>query len=287
MIKSILVPFGGGGSDTMVFSSAVTLGRCFGAHLDFYHVDISAGEAAVSTPGAGFAMGDGLRELLATLQSQAETRTALARSHFESLCATEQIRRVDTPALGNGLSAAWVEDSNHAQARLMARSRCRDLVIAARPHLGDGVPRDLLEVLVLGCGRPVIIVLDDRPLPAPNTILICWKDCAQTARADGSALPLLKDAQRVVVASVEEDSPASGLTDFTHQLAWHGITPDVLCMAKSKTPVSQVLLATAQRVGADLMVMGAYRRSPLREVVFGGVTQDILEKCDVGVLLAH
>lgn len=287
MIKSILVPFGGGGSDTTVFSSAVTLGRRFAAHLDFYHVNISAGEAAVSTPGAGFAMGGGLRELLATLQSQAETRTALARSHFESLCTVERIRRADTPGQGGEMSVAWVEDTDHAQTRLMARSRCRDLVVAARPHVGDGVPRDLLEVLVLGCGRPVIIVPDNRPLPPPDTILVCWKDCAEAARAVSAALPLLKRAQRVVVASVEETSPAPSLADFIRQLAWHGIQADALCLDHPKTSVSAALLAAAQRVGADLMVMGAYRRSPLREVVFGGVTQAILDKCDIGVLVAH
>lgn len=287
MIKSILVPFGGGGSDTAVFSSAVTLGRRFGAHLDFYHVNISAGEAAVSTPGAGFAMGSGLRELLATLQSQAETRTALARSHFHSLCATERIRRADTPTVNAEISAAWVEDNDHVQARLLARSHCRDLVIVARSHVGDGVPRDLLEVLVLGCGRPVIIVPDNRPLPSPDTILVCWKDCAEAARAAGAALPLLKRARRVVIANVEESSAAAGLPDFVHQLAWHGIEADVLCLPRSKMPVSAVLLDAARRVGADLMVMGAYRRSPLRELVFGGVTQDVLDRCDLGVMLAH
>lgn len=287
MIKSILVPFGGGGSDTTVFSSAVALGRRFGAHLDFYHVNISAGEAAVSVPGAGFAMGDGLRELLSTLQSQAETRTALARSHFDSLCALERIRRVDTPAASGEVSAAWVEDNDHVQARLLARSHCRDLVVTARSHVGDGVPRDLLEVLVLGCGRPVIIVPDNQPLPAPDTILVCWKDCAEAARAAGAALALLKRAQRVVIANVEEDSASAGLGDFVRQLAWHGIESDVLCLPRSKTSVSGALLAAARRVDADLVVMGAYRRSPLHELVFGGVTQDVLDKCDIGVLLAH
>lgn len=287
MIKSILVPFSGGGSDTAVFSSAVNLGRRFGAHLDFYHVNISAGEAAVSTPGAGFAMGDGLRELLTTLQSQAETRTALARSHFDNLCTIERIRRVDTPVASGDISAAWVEDNDHVQARLLGRSHCRDLVIVARSHVGDGVPRDLLEVLVLGCGRPVIIVPDNRPLPPPDTVLVCWKNCAQAARAAGAALPLLKRARRVVIANVEEESASAGLADFAYQLAWHGIEPDILCLPRSKSPVSATLLATAQRVGADLMVMGAYRRSPLRELVFGGATQDVLDKCDIGVLLAH
>lgn len=287
MIKSILVPFGGGGSDTTAFSSAVALGRRFGAHLDFYHVNISAGEAAVSTPGAGFAVGDGLREMLSALQSQAEARSALARKHFENLCTAEHIRRVDTPALSGEMSAAWVEDNDHAQARLLARSRCRDLVVVARPHVGDGVPRDLLEVLVMGCGRPVIVVPDNSTLPAPETILVCWKDCAEAARAAGAALPLLRHARRVVIASIEEGAPAAGLADFTRQLAWHGIAADVLALPRPQTPVSEALISAARHVGADLMVMGAYRRSPLREVVFGGVTQDVLDKCDIGVLLSH
>lgn len=287
MIKSILVPFGGGDTDTAVFASAVTLGRRFGAHLDFYHVNISGGEAAISTPHAGHAMGAALRDMLSTLQAQAEERAAKARIHFEALCSAEEIPRIATPAAMSDISADWIEENDHVKAKLVARARCRDLVIVARTHAGDEVPRDLLEVLVINCGRPVLIIPDNTPLPEPKTVVVCWKDCAEAARAVGAAIPILQRAERVVIASVQESANPYGASEVARMLEWHGVTPDILSLPRSETPVSAALAAAARRVGADLMVMGAYRRSPLREVLFGGVTQNALDGSDVAVLLVH
>lgn len=287
MIKSILVPFGGGDTDTAVFASAVALGRRFGAHLDFYHVNISAGEAALSTPHAGLAVGAALRDMLATLQTQSEERAALARTRFENLCAAEEIPRRETPSPAGNISAGWIEDTDHVKARLVARSRCRDLVIVARTHIGDEVPRDLLEVLILGCGRPVIIIPDNTPLPAPKTVMVCWKDCTESARAVGAAIPILQCAERVVIATVQESPAPNNVSEVARMLEWHGVTPDILSLPRGEASVSSTLAATARRVGADLLVMGAYRRSPFHEVMFGGVTQEMLDRSEIGVLLVH
>lgn len=287
MIKSILVPFGGGASDTAVFASAVTLGRRFGAHLDFYHVNISAGEAANATPHAGHAMGSALRDMLTTLQEQAEQRAARARNHFETLCTAEEIPRLATPTATGKISAEWIEENDHMKAKLVARARCRDLIIVNRPHLGDTVPRDLLEVLVLSSGRPIIIIPDNGALPEPKTVMVCWKDCGEAARAIGAALPILKRAARVVLATVQETGGPQNASEAARMLEWHGLTPDIVSLPQTSAPVSMALADTATKVGADLMVMGAYRRSPLREVLFGGVTQDVLDRSEMGILLVH
>ncbi len=287
MIKSILVPFGGGESDSAVFTSAVTLGRRFGAHLDFYHVNISAGEAAVSTPHTGYAMGNALRDMLTTLQEQAEDRAAKARRHFETLCTAGEIPRVSTPAATGRISAEWIEDNDHMKAKLVARSRCRDLVVVNRPHVGDTVPRDLLEVLVVSGGRPLIIIPDNAPLPEPKTVMVCWKDCGEAARAMGAALPILKRAERVVLVTVQEAGAPQNTSEAARMLEWHGIAPDVISLPRSDAPVAATLTAAARKTAADLLVMGAYRRSPLREVIFGGVTQDFLDRADVGIFLVH
>ncbi len=288
MIQSILVPFGGGASDAAVFESAIMIGRRLGAHLDFYHVNISAAEAAGSMPHADFAIGAALRQILADMRVQMEDRAVKARWHFDASCLSGNIPLIDTPGSFAGLSAAWIEDRNHAIDHMVARSRCRDLTIAARPRHGDRLPRDLLEFLVTGSGRPLLVLPDDLPLPPPETVMVCWNDTPECARAIAAALPFLKAAKRVVVVTVQETLHAgSGFSDVLRQLAWHGIAPEAISLSDKPDAVAGIISATAARIDADLVVMGAYGHTRTREFLFGGVTQAALSASPRGILLAH
>ncbi len=287
MFRSILVPFGGGPGAIEILDAAAVVGRRLGAHLDFYHVNISPGEAAMLIPHAGFAMGDALRDMLARLRTELTRRAQAARDDFNAYCLRDGIPRVDTPAAG-GFSASWTEDDDHVVDRLVARSRCRDLTLIARPRAGSRLPPDILETLVVGSGRPMLVLPDTGLLRAPETVLLCWKDTPESARAAGAALPFLKSASRVVVATVQEGlTAAGGLTDIVDQLAWHGVTADVISLAKPPEQVAAALFATAEKVGADLVVMGAYGRSRTREFLFGGVSHAALAGGSTAILMAH
>ncbi|MHB1205872.1 MAG: universal stress protein [Rhodospirillaceae bacterium] len=288
MIQSILVPFGGSARDAEVFSGAVLIGRRLGAHLDFYHVNISAGEAAASMPHADFAMGAALREMLTGLRIELQDRSEKARLHFDANCMRDHVPRLDLARPHVGVTASWIEDNDHAVDHLLIRSRCRDLTIVARPRAGDRLPRDLLELLVIGSGRPMLVLPDDGALRAPETILVCWKDTPESARAAAGALPFLRTAKRVVVVAVQETpEAASGLADFLRQLAWHGITADAISLAHKPEDVAGALFAAAERIDADLMVMGAYGHTRTREILFGGVSHKALTGGARGILLAH
>jgi nucleotide-binding universal stress UspA family protein len=77
------------------------------------------------------------------------------------------------------------------------------------------------------------------------------------------------------------------LTDLSRQLAWHGITAEVKFMSSAAEPAGEVLKATARFSSADLLVMGGYGHSRMREIAFGGFTQSVLESAEMPVFLMH
>src|SRR5690242_5106633 len=85
------------------------------------------------------------------------------------------------------------------------------------------------------CGRPLLIASPQRSDPLLGTVMVCWNETAEAARAVAAATPLLVKAERVVLAGVEEHDPslADGLTDLSRQLAWHGITAEVEFMSSA------------------------------------------------------
>jgi hypothetical protein len=85
-LKTILVPVGGTAADQVVFETAHAAAQLFHAHLEFFHVRIGAGEAAVSTPHAEFAQGAALRAMLDRLASDAATRAASTKRGFTAFC---------------------------------------------------------------------------------------------------------------------------------------------------------------------------------------------------------
>jgi nucleotide-binding universal stress UspA family protein len=115
--------------------------------------------------------------------------------------------------------------------------------------------------------------------------MVSWKETAEAARAIAAAMPLLTNAERVVLAGVKEHdtSLADGLADLSRQLSWHGVSARVEFMSVA-VPAGTMLMATARSHHADLLVMGGYGHSPMREIIFGGFTQSVLESADIAVL---
>ena len=101
------------------------------------------------------------------------------------------------------------------------------------------------------------------------------------------AMPFLDKAEKVSVVEVDaENHSGPGMEDVIRYLAWHGVKAEGTELER-KGSDSESLLASTNSVGADMLVMGAYTRSRLRRLVFGGVTRDMLTRSSVPVLMAH
>jgi nucleotide-binding universal stress UspA family protein len=172
---------------------------------------------------------------------------------------------------------------------MMACARHCDLVVLGRAARADGLPRDLVELILVGSGRPILLA-PPRPVGRiAGTALVCWKETAEAARALAAALPLLVKSSRVIVLSVEEGEGTSlqhGVA-VVRYLAWHGVGAEARWLPTDGRAIAEQIDAAAADYGADLMVMGGYGHGRMRELIFGGCTQRFLERAARPVLLMH
>jgi nucleotide-binding universal stress UspA family protein len=179
---------------------------------------------------------------------------------------------------------------------LLARQgRAADLTVVG-PAGGDGGGGDealLAEAAFMDTGRPALVVPPDwaGTLP-PARALVAWDGSREAARAAGDAIPLLRHAGDVVVLVVDAhaagprfgDEPGAGLAAF---LARHEVKARIKHVAGIAGGPGPTILAQAQEERADLLVMGGYGHSRVREMLFGGTTRHILDQTTAPVLLAH
>lgn len=289
MIKSILVPVGGGPGDQAVLETALTVAKPISAHLEFLHVRLSGAEAAVHTPHFGYAIGGAVRSGLRRLAEVADSRAAAAAHSVEQFCARAQIRMAEG-SVGAGLvTARWHREEGDALAALLFHARRNDLAIMTRAKQPDGLPKHRLETLLLNCGRPLLLVPTGRPLSVLDTAIVCWDESAAASRAVSAALSLLCIARRVLLLTVSKDagSANAALAGIAAYLARHGIATQSEVQAPERRATADVLLSAARRSGADLLVMGGYGHAHAREVLFGGCTQAVIEEASLPVVLMH
>jgi len=174
------------------------------------------------------------------------------------------------------------------------RALYADLVLAGPSVFQDP---DLKQQLVDGglfqAGRPLLIAPPgSTPTLQPKTVLLAWDSRASSAHAAQQALELMVNAGSVHVTMVDPNAAlrASGEepgADVAAYLARHGINVTVDTLPSAGRSVTEVLQQHALDVDADLIVMGAYGHSRLRELIFGGVTRSMLEKARFPVLMAR
>ena len=173
---------------------------------------------------------------------------------------------------------------------LSSLSRAYDITIVGRPGLKQSEPRmTTLEVALFESGRPILMAPPQASKTLGTNILVHWNASNETARAINDAMPLLRQAEQVTMVTVEGAMvPGPKAADMLDYLAAHGIRgieSKVKPAAKSST--GEAILAEARRLGADLLIKGAYTQSRLRQMIFGGATQHILQSADIPVMLSH
>lgn len=150
----------------------------------------------------------------------------------------------------------------------------------------------IAEQMVLSSGGPVLISpRSPHELEFGNRIMVGWNGSREAGRALHDAIPFLKLAEEVTLLSVEpagaKPPPANRWSDITRHLSHHGIEASVRQSHVDESDVGGVILSRAEETGADMIVMGAYGRSRLRELALGGTTRHIMTHATVPVLMSH
>ena len=220
-------------------------------------------------------------------------RTLLA-PYMDQLFATaeralERFERIASAAGAGSREKRLMDDE--AGAALVLAARYADLVVlgqqdqaAPNPAVGG----DLAAWVLLACARPLLVVPCAQQAPAAGrSILVGWNGSMQAVRALGAALPFLRRAERVTVASFATPAePAADSAGLAPYLARHGVEAD-LVHASTGLDAGEALLSMAAERGADMLVMGGYGHARLSELLLGGATRTVLRAMNVPVLFAH
>jgi nucleotide-binding universal stress UspA family protein len=170
--------------------------------------------------------------------------------------------------------------------------RTVDLTVLAPPRPGEkGGDDAMFEAAVFGAGSPALLIPPTWSSAAVGrTVAVAWKDCREAARAIHDALPILHKATSVRFIAVHGDRihhGAAALDRMMASLEARGIAVGEPVIKSEDSRQSERLLATVKGIGADLLVMGAYGRWRLREMLFGGFSQHVLDHADIPVFLSH
>lgn len=194
-----------------------------------------------------------------------------------------------------GMAAEWRCVDGPVTGSLVLHGRHADLLI-----LGQSDPDDVQSTnpgvvgdVVLEAGRPVMVIpYIGASKSIGKHVMVAWNASREAVRAANDALALLEGADHVSVLAVNPESGASNhgdipSADICLHLARHGVKAEARSVRASDIDVGDLLLSRAADEGADLIVMGAYGHSRLREIVLGGATRHLLKHMTVPVLLSH
>jgi nucleotide-binding universal stress UspA family protein len=276
VIKDIIVNLSVTKTDSTVGNYAVSVAAALQAHLTgiaFIY------DPVVPISGTGYIPAD-------VIESQrADNETAAEAAIKDFTTATDRAGISAEPQM---LTASLTGAGD--QFARMARRFDLAIVGQAQPEMST-MEQIIGETTLFESGRPMIMVpyIQKAPFKTDN-VIICWDGSRTAARATADAIPILGKSSRIEIVSVtsergKEDEIEGA--DIGQHLARHGLKVDVHRISRGNIDVADALLSHAADSAADLMVMGGYGHSRLREFVLGGVTRSIFQSMTLPVLLSH
>lgn len=257
--------------------AAVTIARQHDAHLDVFCLAVDHTQSGFYYAGASAYV----------FQAAIEAAMETARELEDWAKA-----RLEGSGVRNAVESAVAQGGGLATLVAM-RARFCDLAVMNRPYDGNyGADREsVVEGALFDGICPVLIVPDQVPERLGQRILVAWNQSNEALAAIRRALPLLCAADHVEITvidpsphSPERAEPGKALA---RMLSRHGVKAEIAVLARTQSQISAILMQRATEIGADMVVMGAYGQSRLREAILGGATRDLLEGTSVPIFMAR
>ncbi len=275
MVKDVMVRLDGTAADEVRLAAVNGIADIFDCHIIGLYFNVMpvvvAAEDGVGAIGAA--------ELLQAAKDAGDKVEARLIQRLTRLQKPMEIRRFD--AVDNDIA-----DVTYREAR------AADTFVALRPNGAPPERQDVVEAVLFDSGRHVFLVPNRKPAKAAfDRILVAWNGGRESARALAEALPYLHKANEVTVLVVD-DEPSTELqtalgTDAVNHLKHHGINVALHRARIRDGGVGATLIAEARRLNADLIAMGGYGHSRLREWLLGGTTDELLHNAPIPLLVAH
>lgn len=285
-VRKVLVPLSGAAQEAAVLGTGMTVAKTFGAQLVGLFVRADPSEA-LPFLGDGVS-GQVIEQLMQAAKEGSDKASAKARVMFAD-AATKAGLRLDEVGSAKDLpSARFMDVQGHRDDVVAAHSRLSDIVIFGEGNAG-AAGGSTLEAAMMSAGRPVLIAPKACALHVGGAVAIGWDASAMAAHAVTAALPFLEKAKSVTILCIgdraSEEEPGQLLADY---LALHGVQADIHIVEQpAGRSVGGALLDQGEKLGADLLVVGGYGHSRLREFIIGGATQHIRSHATIPVLMAH
>ena len=279
-IRRILLPLTG----TAAGEAALTVARMWDAHLTALHVRIDSRDVA---PLAGEGLsGAMIEEMMSATEKESSVRSDAVRTMFDRFVARHGVV-VAEPRRGEGATANFASITGREEDLVAQLARLTDLTVVPHPEAGDDVSSsDALHAVLFDSGRPVLIAPHAAPATIGTRVAVAWNGTAEGAAAVQAAIPWMKRAEvvRILVAD-EYHRRGPGAQELAGYLALHGIEAERAQFKPIDKEVGRGLLEGARAFGADLLAMGAYSHSRLRQLILGGVTRHVLEHARIPVMM--
>ena len=188
------------------------------------------------------------------------------------------------------VSFGWLDHAAEGEDFIGNYGRVFDVIVMNRRDANSGPMHDrAIESGLFESGRPILLSPPSPPSQIATNVLIAWNCSTEQARATALAMPILQKADRVTILTIIGGTgvPGPSAEQLIRYLRCNGVVAESMRVELDGRSTGEVILASAQSLGCDLLIKGAYTQSRMRQWIFGGATQHVLANAALPVLLAN
>jgi nucleotide-binding universal stress UspA family protein len=279
-MKTILVPTENHDAMQSALETALLLARRCDSYMEGFALrwgfdELAGGDMVGGVP-------------LATYKQDSVEEARQARQIFESFMQKHDVPRSTGTTVS--LSFGWLDQAPEGESFVGRYGRVFDVIVMNRPDTNStGLYTRAIESGLFESGRPMLLSPPPPPRQIATNVLIAWNCSIEQARATALAMPLLQKANRVTVLTVTGGTavPGPSAEQMIQCLQRNGIVAEPMRVELDGRSTGEAILATAQSLGCDLLIKGAYTQSRLRQMIFGGATKHVLANAALLVLMAN
>jgi nucleotide-binding universal stress UspA family protein len=284
-IRKLLLPLTGTAAGEAALTTALMIARHWNAHVTALHVRVDSRDVA---PLAGEGLsGAMIEEMMSATEKESSDRAHAVRSMFERFVTRQEVVVQEAHANAGHATASFAAVTGREEDIVAQQARLADLTVVPHPDAGEDVSSsDALHAVLFDSGRPVLISPQVAPATVGTRVCLAWNGTAESASSALAALPWMQRAEAVRILSAEGyQRRGPGAPDLAAYLALHDVHPDIVMFRSIGNSVGAGLLRAASDFGCDLLSMGAYSHSRLRQLILGGVTRHVLENANLPVMM--
>ena len=278
-MKSVLVPMEPHEGMASVLETALLLARKCGSYIEGFPLRFGISEFVAVDPAGSIP--------LESYRQESLEEAAQARRMFETFM---QERGVPKSSGSSGLSCGWLDEAPEGESFVGSYGRVFDVTVLGRPDANTiGLHNRAIESGLFESGKPILLAPPVAPKDIATNVMVHWNCSTEQSRVSGFAMPLLHQASQVTVLNVVggQAVPGPSAEQFLRHLQLNGIPARLKSVGLEGKSTGEAILAAAKAEGCNLLVKGAFTQSRLRQMIFGGPTQHILEHAELPVLMAH